>query len=131
MKLRADGLLLRLFFACALAALAHAAALAQNHTVQVDKIEPPSWWAGHTINPVRLLVRGSNLQHVNVLAETGSPFKVSGQTVNARGTYLFVDLQIDPAARPGEYNLTFYSGPRSEHVPFRINAPLDPSTHFQ
>src|SRR6266481_9369997 len=27
----------------------------------VSKVEPPSWWASHTINPVRLLVRGKNL----------------------------------------------------------------------
>ena len=27
----------------------------------VTKVDPPSWWANHTINPVRLLVRGVNL----------------------------------------------------------------------
>ena len=27
----------------------------------VVKVEPPSWWPGHSINPVRLLVRGQNL----------------------------------------------------------------------
>ena len=25
---------------------------------QVAKVEPPGWWPGHSINPVRLLVRG-------------------------------------------------------------------------
>ena len=28
----------------------------------VDKVEPPSWWAGHSINPVRLLLRGRGLR---------------------------------------------------------------------
>ena len=28
---------------------------------EVVKVEPPSWWPGHSINPVRLLVRGKNL----------------------------------------------------------------------
>ena len=27
----------------------------------VTKVEPPSWWPGHSINPVRLLVRGTSL----------------------------------------------------------------------
>ena len=27
----------------------------------VRKVEPPNWWAGHSINPVRLLVRGERL----------------------------------------------------------------------
>src|SRR6185369_17369913 len=32
----------------------------------VSKVDPPSWWAGHTINPVRLLVRGANLRGAQV-----------------------------------------------------------------
>jgi len=32
----------------------------------VTKVDPPSWWAKHSINPVRLLVRGSNLRGAHV-----------------------------------------------------------------
>jgi hypothetical protein len=32
----------------------------------VEKVEPPNWWAGHSINPVRLLVRGKNFQNAKV-----------------------------------------------------------------
>ena len=131
MKLRPDGLLARLLFAFALAALAHVCARAQDHIPQVDRIEPPSWWAGHTINPVRLLIRGHGLNYVSVSAGKGSPFEVSGQTVNRWGTYMFVNLHIDPAARPGVYDLHFTTGTGSKDLPFRINAPLDSSTHFQ
>lgn len=136
MRLRADGLLPRLFFACALAALAHAAALAQNHTVQVDKVAPPSWWAGHTINPVRLLIRGKNLKGASVLPPDASGlFEFSGAKTNESGTYLFVDLRISPDARPGVYNFTVRrtEGRDVSFVPvsFRINAPLDPATHFR
>ena len=28
----------------------------------VMKVDPPAWWPGHAINPVRLLVRGSNFR---------------------------------------------------------------------
>src|SRR5919202_1841762 len=116
--------------ACALFMLAWAGARAQDHVPRIDKIEPPSWWAGHTINPVRLLVRG-DVRHVHVSAEEGAPFEVSGQTVNARGTYLFVDLRISPTARPGDYNLIFSTGTDFQRVPFRINPPLDPDKNFQ
>ena len=27
----------------------------------VEKVEPPNWWAGSSVNPVRLLIRGKNL----------------------------------------------------------------------
>src|ERR1051325_5146704 len=107
MRLRADGLLMKLFAACALAALACATALAQENTPQIEKVDPPSWWANHSINPVRLLVRGRDLQRVSVRASEGAPFEVSGQTVNSAGTYVFVNLRISPTARPGDYDLVF------------------------
>src|SRR3712207_7854741 len=44
---------------------------------QVLKVEPPNWWAGHSINPVRLLIRGTNLNGARVEA-------VSFQPTNAR-----------------------------------------------
>src|SRR4051794_19812618 len=105
MKLRSDVLLPRLFYACALVACASVFASAQNHVPQVEKIEPPSWWANHSINPVRLLVRGRGLNSVSASAADGSPFEVSSQTANLAGTYMFVNLRIDPAARPGDYDL--------------------------
>jgi neopullulanase len=40
-------------------ALAGERGLAQAPTV--EKVEPPNWWSGHSINPVRVLVRGRNL----------------------------------------------------------------------
>jgi glycosidase len=131
MKLRSDGLLPRLFYACALVACAHVFASAQEHVPQVEKVEPPSWWANHSINPVRLLIRGRGLNSVSVRAADGSPFEVSSRTANLAGTYMFVSLHIDPAARPGDYDLIFSTATARKNVPFRINAPLDSATHFQ
>src|SRR5215208_3754018 len=66
------------FAACALVVLAAGLAHAQDAPVSIDKVEPPSWWAGHTVNPVRLLLRGSNLKGAEVLPPRGGPFKVTG-----------------------------------------------------
>src|SRR6185437_14212295 len=38
----------------------------------VTKVEPPTWWANHTINPVRLLVRGQNLLGAQVISSTAA-----------------------------------------------------------
>ena len=46
----------------------------------VEKIDPPSWWTGSTINPVRVLLRGENLKGSSVVGEKGlltGNFKVS------------------------------------------------------
>src|SRR4030095_6561277 len=70
----------------------------------VTKVDPPSWWARHTIRPVRLLVHGVGLHgaRVRALNEEMRAWEVS---VNEKGTYLFVDLEISPSLPPGQYPL--------------------------
>ncbi|HKZ02914.1 MAG TPA: cyclomaltodextrinase N-terminal domain-containing protein, partial [Pyrinomonadaceae bacterium] len=70
----------------------------------VTKVEPPSWWANHTINPVRLLVRGAALQGGR-LSSAHRGIKVARIATNAAGTYLFADLHIAANVAPGEYPL--------------------------
>jgi glycosidase len=94
------------------------------------KVEPPSWWAGHSINPVRLLVRGTNLQGARVTS-TRPEMTTSAVVINPAGTYLFVSVQINPAARPGDYPLQLETAAGKTMIPFRLNAPLDAATNFQ
>jgi glycosidase len=96
----------------------------------VLKVEPPSWWAGHTINPVRLLVRGTNLRGASVKA-TRPEITTGSLLVNDAGTYLFVNVNIDPRARPGDYPLTLETQAGRATIPFRLNAGLDASRNFQ
>src|SRR5207237_4111426 len=71
---------------------------------QVSKVEPPGWWANHSINPVRVLIRGQNLFGAKVVS--ASPELVTGQPkVNAAGTYLFVDVSVGRIGRPGKQAL--------------------------
>jgi glycosidase len=130
MKLRAEGLLPRLFFACALVVCASVFARAQERAPLISKIEPPSWWANHSINAVRLLVRGRNLQGARVTA-TRPGTETFGESSNASGTYLFVSVRISPTARPGEYPLALETATGRATIPFHLDAPLDPATHFK
>jgi glycosidase len=96
----------------------------------VTKVEPPSWWASHSINPVRLLVRGENLAGARV--KSSSPqLMTSDVRVNGRGTTLFVNLRIARAARPGDYPLLIETAKGSATIPFRVEAPLSAVTNFQ
>jgi glycosidase len=130
MKIRVPELLTKALAACALLLLASAGTLAQE-VPQVLKVEPPSWWAGHTINPVRLLIRGRNLKGARVAADPNVPLEASDATANAAGTYLFVNLRINPSAQPGDYQLNVDNGAGRTLIPFRINAPLDSNKNFQ
>ncbi|HEY0080265.1 MAG TPA: alpha-amylase family glycosyl hydrolase [Pyrinomonadaceae bacterium] len=96
----------------------------------VSKVEPPNWWASHTVNPVRLLVRGANL-HGARLAPTRAETETSAVVVNPAGTYLLFSLHVSPSALPGDYSLTLETNAGRASVPFRLEAPLPVSKNFQ
>ena len=122
----------RTLAACAAVLLAATCAGAQGAgRPHVEKVEPPSWWAGHTVNPVRLLVRGTDLLGARVTPEPGAPLEAANVYVHPAGTYLFVDVRVSPSARPGDYRLTVNNGAGRASFNFRINAPLDPSKNFR
>jgi glycosidase len=96
----------------------------------VTKVEPPSWWINHSINPVRLLIRGTNLFGAKVRA-TRPQTLVSEVRVNRNGTYLFVNVRINAAARPGDYPLVIETPRGVATVPFQLNPPLAAAGNFQ
>lgn len=92
-------LLSLLFFTSVWCAAASAVAA---QTPEVLKVEPPGWWIGSSVNPVRVLIRGKNLSGARVQV-VGSGLRVVGTPkVNAGGTYMFVDIAILSNAQPGE-----------------------------
>jgi neopullulanase len=94
------------------------------------KVEPPSWWTNHTINPVRLLIRGKNLTGARVRS-TSAFLTPSNTRVNEAGTYLFVSLNISRSAKPGSYRLNVETQQGSASFSFEILRPLDARTNFQ
>src|ERR1051325_3310236 len=67
---------------------------------EILKVDPPSWWTRSTVNPLRLMIRGRNLQHARV--DVQGLRIINTPKSNDRGTYLFVDVFIAPNAKPGE-----------------------------
>ena len=102
----------------------------QTGAPSITKVEPPSWWANYTINPVRLLIRGSNLSGARVRAARPQ-MTVSEVRVNSAGTYLFVNVRISPVAKPGSYPLIVETARGKTSIPFELNAPLDPNQNFR
>src|SRR5215813_4384808 len=106
-----------------------ATATAQNNAPFVTKVDPPSWWANHSLNPVRLLVRGGNLANARVVSATPG-LEVADVRVNATGTYLFVNVRTSSSVKPGDYPLVIENSGGRTTFNFTINAPLDPSRNF-
>lgn len=97
---------------------------------QISKVEPPNWWADHTINPVRLLVRGANFQSTKVSSKNNF-LKVSNVKVNNRGDYLFFDVEISKNARVGKDEFDVVTPNGKTIVPFEISAPLESTKNLQ
>lgn len=104
---------------------------AQQGAPLVTKVEPPSWWVGSTINPVRVLVRGQRLAGARVEAP-GAGLTVGATQVNAQGTYLFVDISIAPQAAPGKRTLRVVTGGGGAgEAQFEVLPALERANRFQ
>ena len=103
--------------------------LASAQTPEILKIDPPSWWPSSSMNPIRLLIHGRNLQDARVEVEglriTSTP------KINDGGTYIFVDVFIPPNARAGQRVLTVSTPRGSAKSSFEVLAPLNSAGKFQ
>jgi len=97
----------------------------------VLKVEPPSWWPGHTLDPVRLMLRGHGLTGARVEAAPASGLSVGLVRVNPRGTHLFVDVTIDAQAAPGRRSLDVVTAGGRASFDFELIAPLARAGRFQ
>jgi 4-alpha-glucanotransferase len=97
--------------------------VATAQSPQILKVDPPSWWTRSSLDPIRLLIHGRNLAG----AELKSPspdLRISSVMVNANSTYIFADLRISPATKPGKYALSVETKNGRAEAPFTIEAPL-------
>jgi glycosidase len=100
-------------------------------TPEVLKVEPPSWWAGSSVNPVRLLIRGRNLENARVQV-VGPGLRIAGPPkVNESGTYLFVNVAIAPGATAGPRRLQITTASGTARATFEILPPLSRAGRFQ
>ena len=96
---------------------------------EILKVDPPSWWTRSTVNPVRLMIRGRNLQDARV--DVQGLRIINTPKINERGTYIFVDVFISPNTRPGERSLSITTPRGSTRAPFEVLQPLNRAGRFQ
>ena len=114
---------------CAIAAFCAICVSAQ--TPEILKIDPPSWWPRSSTNPVRLMIRGRNLQGARVQAVGPGLRAVGTPKINERGTYIFVDVFIAPNAPAGERFVSVTTPRGTTRAPFRVLEPLNRTGRFQ
>jgi len=92
---------------------------------EILQVDPPSWWIGSSMNPVRVMIRGRNLQGARVQVPG---LRVGVPKVNERGTYIFVDVFITSA---GERSIIVTTPKGSARAPFEVLGPLNRVGRFQ
>ncbi len=98
---------------------------------RVLNVEPPGWWSGHSIDPVRLMIRGSHLSGAT-LSSPHRHIQTGGRAkVNRWGTYLWTDIHLSKETVPGSYPLAVHTDSGSVQVPFEVLAPLPRQNRFQ
>jgi glycosidase len=72
----------------------------------LERIEPMFWWVGMSNPGLQLVIHGSNIAKRNaVFSYPGVKLKAVHKVENP--DYLFLDLQITPAAKPGSFPIKF------------------------
>jgi glycosidase len=105
------------------------ALLVQLAAPEVTKVEPPSWWPGHSLNPVRVMLQGRNLGGARVTAGPG--LRTGAVRINEAGSYLFVDLDVSREAAPGSRTLTIATADGTTTAPFDLRPRLSGEGRFQ
>src|SRR5215212_1986801 len=96
---------------------------------EILRVDPPSWWSRSTVNPVRLMIHGRNLQGARVDVQGLRIINIP--KINERGTYIFVDVFIAPDAPAGERSLTVITPRGSARASFEVAGPLNRAGRFQ
>ena len=97
---------------------------------RIDKVEPPNWWAPHTLNPIQILLTGEDLKDATVNTASRG-FKISVRQSSADGRYLFVYFDIGKDVRPGTFQFQVKSATGTGDFRFALLPPLDTKGRFQ
>ncbi|HSL53177.1 MAG TPA: alpha-amylase family glycosyl hydrolase [Pyrinomonadaceae bacterium] len=96
---------------------------------EILKVDPPSWWARSSHNPVRLMIHGRNLHDARVNVQ-GLRI-INTPKISERGTYIFVDVFIPPNTRPAPRSISVTTPRGSASSSFEVLAPLNRTGRFQ
>lgn len=113
---------MRHFLASLLIGSAACASLsAHAQSPAIAHMEPPFWWAGMQHKGLQLMVHGERIAELEpALSYPG--VRIASVTRVPSKNYLFVDLAIEPEARPGSFDIVFRGAGRETRHAYRLLA---------
>ncbi len=93
----------------------------------VTGVEPPNWWMGLSVKPLRILIHGSGFASARLVPMTHGT-TIGRVQVSASGTYLFADVNVLSA---GSHPFRLVTPSGSVKVPFEVLPPPVRTDRFQ
>jgi glycosidase len=75
----------------------------------IERVEPPNWWAGMHSTELQLMVYGQDISKTDVFIDYPGVEVVSVTKVE-NPNYLFVDLKLTKNVKPGKFDIQFKNG---------------------
>ena len=93
--------------------------LKEARSAEIHRVDPPFWWTGFKQSQLQLMLYGDNISHMTVTVN--KPGIAIDQVVSSDNPdYLFVYLNIESNAQPGEMNLLFKDKADEITLPYRL-----------
>ena len=103
---------------CLLAALALAGATLS--AAQIQRMEPPFWYAGMKNPALQVMFYGENIAASEVSLADYAGVRITEVAKTANPNYLFVYLEVGPQAQPGTMTFLFKEGRRTTRQAFEL-----------
>lgn len=75
----------------------------------LERVEPPNWWAGMKSRDLQLMVHGENISTTDVSLDYPG-VELEAVTKVENPNYLFIDLKLAEEVRPGKFDIHFKAG---------------------
>jgi len=86
-------------------AMGHASAQSAQPAQQLERIEPANWWVGMQNQRLQLMLHGQGIAELKARLRSYAGVRMLGSQRSDSPNYLFLDLEIQPGARPGNLQL--------------------------
>jgi len=87
----------------------------------IERIEPAFWWTGMVNNELQIMVYGDQIATAQVSIESDKATVKSFETTTNEN-YLFINLEINPNAKPGNFDIVFKQGKKSFTESYTLKA---------
>jgi glycosidase len=112
-----------LIFLAALSAVLPGLAPSAHASAGIARVEPPNWWVGMKSDKLQLMVHGEGIADFTPQLAPGRPgVRLAGVQRVASKNYVFLDLTVAPATRPGAIEIVFRRGAEVRRLPYQLLA---------